>query len=198
MFHAVNKIQFYFFTNTLNEIINQNIIKFRNICIIYRPEKDISKNFTQITKIRSLCKKNKILFYIADNYQLVTRYKADGIFLSSSNKCFIKPMQTKNNFNIIGLAHNFFEYSIKTKQNCKEIMLSPIFYNKKYSNNKILGVIKFNLISIYWNAKLCALGGINLDNLKKLRICKVKSIAFVSLMNNSKIKKPIYLFSRWA
>jgi len=194
----VNKIQFFFFTNTLNEIIAKNIIKFKNICIIYRPEKDESKNFTQLAKIKSFCKKNKILFYIADNYQLITKYNADGIFLSSSNKSFLKPMKMKSNFNIIGLAHNFLEYSIKTKQNCKEIMLSPIFFNKKYSNNKILGVIKFNLISIYWNAKLCALGGINLDNLKKLRICKVKSIAFVSLMNNSKIKKPIYLFSRWA
>jgi thiamine-phosphate pyrophosphorylase len=194
----VNKIQFYFFTNILNETIVKNIIKFRNICVIYRPEEDGSKNSIQIIKIKNFCKKNKILFYIADNYKLATKHAADGIFLSSSNKSFLKPMQTKNNFYTLGSAHNFLEYSIKTRQNCKEVMLSPIFSNKKYSDNKILGVIKFNLISNYWNAALCALGGINLNNLKRLRMCRMKSIAFISLMNNPKIKKPTYLFGRWA
>jgi len=194
----VNKIQFYFFTNILNETIVKNIIKFRNICVIYRPEEDGSKNPIQIIKIKNFCKKNKILFYIADNYILANKYNADGIFLSSSNKSFVKPIQKKSNFNIIGSAHNLFEYSIKVRQNCEEIMLSPIFFNNKYSSNKTLGVIKFNLISNHWKVKLSALGGINLDNLKNLRICKIKSVAFISLMSNPKIKKPTYLFGRWA
>jgi thiamine-phosphate pyrophosphorylase len=194
----VNKIQFYFFTNILNETIVKNIIKFRNICLIYRPEEDGSKNSIQIIKIKNFCRKNKILFYIADNYILANKYNADGIFLSSSNKSFVKPIQKKSNFNIIGSAHNLFEYSIKVRQNCEEIMLSPIFFNNKYSSNKTLGVIKFNLISNHWKVKLSALGGINLDNLKNLRICKIKSVAFISLMSNPKIKKPTYLFGRWA
>ena len=194
----MNKIQFYFFTNILNETIVKNIIKFRNICVIYRPEEDGSKNPIQIIKIKNFCKKNKILFYIADNYILANKYNADGIFLSSSNKSFVKPIQKKSNFNIIGSAHNLFEYSIKVRQNCEEIMLSPIFFNNKYSSNKTLGVIKFNLISNHWKVKLSALGGINLDNLKRIRMCKIKSIAFISLMYDPKIKKPIYLFGRWA
>ena len=194
----MNKIQFYFFTNILNETIVKNIIKFRNICLIYRPEEDGSKNSIQIIKIKNFCRKNKILFYISDNYKLANKYNADGIFLSSSNKSFVKPIQKKSNFNIIGSAHNLFEYSIKVRQNCEEIMLSPIFFNNKYSSNKTLGVIRFNLISNYWKVKLSALGGINLDNLKNLRICKIKSVAFISLMSNPKIKKPTYLFGRWA
>jgi nicotinate-nucleotide pyrophosphorylase len=59
-------------------------------------------------------------------------------------------------------------------------------------------VIRFNLISNHWKVKLSALGGINLDNLKRIRMCKIKSIAFISLMHDPKIKKPIYLFGRWA
>ena len=185
----MNKIKFFFFTNILNETITNNIIKFKNIGIIYRPEKSESKNFTQLIKIKNFCKKNKISFYIADNYQLTTKYGANGIFLSSSNKNFIKPMQIKKNFYTIGLAHNCLEYSIKVKQNCKELMLSPIFFNKKYSPAKILGVIRFNLISNHWNVKLSALGGINLGNLKRLRMCKINSVAFISLMDDPKIKK---------
>jgi thiamine-phosphate pyrophosphorylase len=194
----VTKIQFYFFTNNLNEIITKNIIKFKNLCIIYKPEKDISKNYIQILKIKNFSKKNKVKFYIADDYKLANKFTADGIFLSSTNKSFIRPIQVKNDFNIIGSAHNTFEYWVKNRQNCKEVMLSPVFFNAKYSSNKILGITRFNLMSINWRLKLCALGGINLDNLRKLKMSKASSIAFISLMNGSKIKKPIYFFSRWA
>lgn len=192
------KVEFYFFTNVLNKIIINNIIRFKNICIIYRPEKDASKNLIQIPKIKNFCKTNRILFYIADSYKLATKYQANGIFLSSSNNNFTKPMQNKRNFVTIGSAHNSREYWIKNRQNCRIIMLSPIFFNEKYSKNKILGVTKFNLISYGWKTELCALGGINFINLKKLRMCKVKSAAFISLMNIPKIKKPTYLLGRWA
>jgi len=196
--NKITKIQFYFFTNNLNEIITKNIIKFKNLCIIYKPEKDISKNYIQILKIKNFSKKNKVKFYIADDYKLANKFTADGIFLSSTNKSFIRPIQVKNDFNIIGSAHNTFEYWVKNRQNCKEVMLSPVFFNAKYSSNKILGITRFNLMSINWSLKLCALGGINLDNLRKLKMSKASSIAFISLMNGSKIKKPIYFFSRWA
>lgn len=192
------KVQFYFFSNILNEIIIRNIIKFKNISIIYRPEIERSKNFIQIEIIKKFCQKNKILFYIADNYKLASFFKADGIFLSSKNKSFIKPILFKKNFSIIGSVHNSYEFWLKSRQNCKTIMLSPIFSNKKYSKNKILNVNKFNLLSNHWNVDVCALGGINFDNLKKIKMCKASSIAFVTLINSPKIKKPIYLKSRWA
>jgi len=194
----VNKIQFYLFSNILNEKIIENILKFKNICIIYRPEKEVGKNHIQIEKIRKFCKKYKIFFFIADNYRLAAKYSANGIFLSSLNKSFIRPLQIKNGFKIVGAAHNSIEYSIKTQQKCKKIMLSPLFFNEKYSSNQILGVIKFNLIAKYWKNELCALGGINLNNFKKIRMCKVSSVAFISLIYSPEIKKPIYLFSRWA
>ena len=190
----MNKIKFFFFSNTLNEIIIKNIIKFKNICIIYKPEKQVSTNDKQISEIKNFCKKNNIYFYIADNYKLAIKYNVDGIFLSSSNKNFIKPNQIKKNFDIIGSAHNTFEYSIKIQQNCRRIMLSPIFFNKKYSINKILNVAKFNLITRNWKSEVCALGGINLNNLKKIRMSKASSVAFISLINSPEIKKPIYLF----
>ncbi len=51
-------------------------------------------------------------------------------------------------------------------------MLSPIFFNRKYSINKILRIIKFNLITLNWNCNICALGGIKLDNLKMIKLTK--------------------------
>ena len=63
-------------------------------------------------------------------------------------------------------------------------MLSPIFFNKKYSLNKILHVNKFNLMTLGWKNNICALGGINLKNLKLINLTKSKSIAVKSLITN--------------
>jgi hypothetical protein len=79
------------------------------------------------------------------------------------------------------------------------IMLSPLFYNKKYSKNKILNVCKFNLISMNWAKKICALGGVNLNNLKKLNMTRSSAAAFVSLMKeNNQKKSPLTISSKRA
>ena len=62
------------------------------------------------------------------------------------------------------------------------IMLSPLFYNKKYSNNNILGTAKFRLISKDWKINVCALGGINKTNVNKVKLIKTKNIAFRSMI----------------
>jgi len=187
----MNNIRFYFFTDNLNESIIKNIYKFKNIAIIY---KNNNPNIEEIKIIKKFCKKNKILFFISDNIILAKKYDADGFFISSSNKKMFNFYHFKKSFCIIGSAHNMSEYQIKIRQTCKSIMLSPIFYNKKYSVNKILGVIKFNLISRQWRTNVCALGGINLRNLIKIKMTKASSVAFISLISETRIKKPVYYF----
>jgi thiamine monophosphate synthase len=195
----INNIKFYFFTSYINELIIKNILKFKNIAIIYKPESCKSVNYQQLDNIRKFSTYHRIALIIIDDIKLAAKYKADGFFISSNNKktynfsCYIK----KNIF-IIGSAHNTMEYFMKIRQGCSQIMLSPIFYNKKYSLNKILGVIKYNLISRDWIRKTIALGGINLNNLKKIKMTNATSVAFVSLINNDKIKKPTFLLEKWA
>jgi hypothetical protein len=64
-------------------------------------------------------------------------------------------------------------------------MLSPLFYNKKYSLNQILNTVKFNLITNDWKTQICALGGINTKNISKIKMLRKKtSIAFKSLIDN--------------
>ena len=78
-------------------------------------------------------------------------------------------------------------------------MLSPLFYNKKYSQNKILNVNKFNLITMGWDKKICALGGISSNNLKKLNMTKSSAAAFISLMKEDNQKKsPLTISSKRA
>lgn len=191
-------IKFYFFIDTLDEIIRKNIKNFKKLSFIYKSNSINDINHANIKTIKNFCKKNKIPFFISDNFKLAKKYGAEGIFLSSSYKK-IGNIVLKKNFKIIGSAHNQLEYSLKNKQSCEMIMLSPLFYNKKYSQNKILNVCKFNLLSMGWDKKICALGGISLNNLKKLNMTRCSAVAFISLMKeNNQKKSPLTISSKRA
>ena len=194
-----NDIKFYFFTDTLNEIITKNIKNFKKLSFIYKSNSINDINHTKINKIKNFCKTNKIPFFISDSFKLAKKYGADGIFLSSAYKKIGNIVLKKKNFKIIGSAHNQFEYYLKKQQLCEMILLSPLFYNKKYSQNMILNVCKFNLISMNWKKKICALGGINLNNLKKLNMTRSSAAAFISLMKqNGQKKSPLTISSKRA
>lgn len=188
--------------NKLNNEVKEKIKKFININIILYNFDDQADgqlkidNFNTVEAI-NYCKKNQLPFYITDNFKLALQTKANGIFLSAKNKKIIPKIQ-KLNFEIIGSAHNQIEYYFKKKQGCTLLMLSPIFFNKKYSENKILGPMKFNLMSSSWNNNLCALGGITSKTLSKIKLTRASSIAFVSLVLEAQIKKPAYFVSRRA
>lgn len=173
-----NKFDYYIFIEQLNDKIIDNILKFKNqrkkIHII------IIGNISDL--ILKFVKKNQIPFYVTDNLKLAIKHKAKGIFLTSKNKTLKNNMKEVKNFSIIGSAHNQLEYFIKNMQNCSMIMLSPIFYNSKYTYNQILNPIRFNLITQNWKNKTCALGGINSKNIKLINLTKCNSIGVKSLI----------------
>jgi thiamine-phosphate pyrophosphorylase len=186
----LNYLENFFFTSSLNYIIKENLRKFKNISIIYNTDKN-SLNVSEFLKIREFCKKEKIKIYFPDNIKLAIKLGADGLFISSKNNKIFQPY--KKSFKIIGAIHNQNEFYFKLLQKCEYFLLSPIFNNSKYSDNKILGTIKFNLISRNWRCKLIALGGINSKNFKKIYLTKSAGVGFVSWIKEALIKKPVYL-----
>ena len=189
-FNKFYQEKFYFFTTYINEQMIKNVVKFKNIAIIYNNKYiDNENNFLNIKKF---CKNNNIKFFILDNFRLAVKYKLDGIILSHNNKrAYLNLNNYKKNFKIIGKVHSQNEYSFKIKQNCTTILLSPIFQNLKYNTSKILSISKFNQISKDWRTNVYALGGINFENIKKIKMTKAKGIGFISLALNHKIKKPV-------
>lgn len=182
----------YVFLEEINNSIKDNLVKFRNINIIIDINENNSKNLENQLSIIKFAKKNRIPFLIKNDFQKSVKYKANGILLSSDNKKITKPILLKKNFYIAGSAHNQFEYAQKLKQKCHLLMLSPIFFNEKYSKNKILDILKFNNKTINWKANLCALGGINSKTLKKIKLTKCVAIGFKKFISSSEIKKPAY------
>ena len=57
----------YIFINDINDLIPVNIVKISNIQLIYNSHDFKSEKFV---KIKNFCIKNKIKFYILDNYYL--------------------------------------------------------------------------------------------------------------------------------
>jgi thiamine monophosphate synthase len=180
---------YYIFLEELNEIIIKNILILKN----KKYRLNIITSDRNIYQISRFAKIYRIPFYVIDNTKAAIKNYASGVFLSSKNKGLSNNLINLTKLNFIGSAHSQLEYYIKKIQNCRTIMLSPIFFNKKYSRNKILGPIKFNLISLNWNCKLCALGGIKFNNLKMVNLTKVKAISFMSLMKEEDLNKKAHL-----
>jgi thiamine monophosphate synthase len=177
-----NKLDYYIFIEEINEIIIQNIISLKrkklklNIIISI-------KNSDEIVKF---AKENQLPLFVIDDVKYAIKNDASGVFLTSKNKCLRNNIKETTKLIVIGSAHNQFEYYLKQKQNCTTIMLSPIFYNNKYSNHKILNQIKFNLITLNWKTKICALGGISYKNIMLINLTKSTSIGIKSLITKKK------------
>jgi thiamine-phosphate pyrophosphorylase len=187
-----NYLENFFFTSSLNSIIKKNLRKLINVSIVYKLDNN-NLNINEFLKIKEFCKKERIKIYFPDNIKLAIKLGADGLFISSKNNKIFQPY--KKSFKIIGAIHNQNEFYFKLLQKCEYLFLSPIFNNPKYSDNKILGTIKFNLISQNWRYKLIALGGINSKNFKKIYLTKSTGVGFVSWINEALIKKPVYFLN---
>ena len=172
------RLKYYIFLDELNEKIIKNIqnLKKRKIDLKLIVSEKI------LFSILDFVKYSKIPFFIIDNVKLATKHKANGIFLTSKNRGLINITKGSQRIEVIGSAHNQYEYFLKERQGCSTIFLSPIFYNKKYSLNKILHIQKFNLITLNWKKSIGALGGINLKNLKLIKLIRSKSIGIKSLI----------------
>jgi thiamine-phosphate pyrophosphorylase len=172
----------YVFLNKIDNIIKRNLLKFNNIHIIINIDEKNEKDLENQLNIIKFARKNKIPFLFKNDYRKSIKFKSDGILIDNKNKNIAKPIFLKKKFLIIGLVHNQIEYYKKLIQGCKIVMLSPIFYNDKYTNNKILGINKFNLISKDWKSNICALGGISKNNIKKINMTKASHIGFSKLI----------------
>ena len=73
-------IKFYFFIDTLDEIIKKNIKNFKKLSFVYKSDSINDINHTNIETIKNFCKKNKIPFFISNNFKLAKNMKLTGYF----------------------------------------------------------------------------------------------------------------------
>jgi thiamine monophosphate synthase len=174
------KNQLFYFINKLSEKDLNNILKYKNLNVVYVYNK--IDPLDQIIYLRNFCKKNKIKFYLSNNLKITNYLKPDGIHLAAQNKRAI--LNIKKNINIIGTVYNQRDYYRKICQGCSAVFLSPIFFTNKYSYNKKLEVIKFNLLSKNWKVNVLALGGIKSGNIRKINLTKTVGFGGISFFED--------------
>jgi len=184
------KKKYFLFTESIKDIDFRKIKKHKKFVIIYRNNKKNEKIF-DLLKFRQRCKLKSIEFFVANDFYLTIKLKANGIYLSGSNKS-LKALSLKRlNYKIIGSAHNAKEINTKQKQGCRYILLSRLFLVSYKKSMSFLDVNKFNKFT-YLFKNLVPLGGINKDNLNKLRSVNCNGFAILSEVK----KKPAKIFSR--
>jgi len=167
----------------INEFDTKNIYKLdKNTGIIFR-NYNSKINLKSIISLKNFCKKKGYKFFLANNIKLALKLKLDGAYIPSFNKDtkHLSFSLTKN-FIILGSAHNNKEIKIKEKQSVKVIFLSSIF--KK--NKNYLGINKFKLLTKLTKTKIVALGGISVENLKKLKLTNCFGFAGISFYEQKK------------
>ena len=180
-----NPYIFYFINKyNIDELANLG----KNINIIFRSYNK-SHKIDELKSIKKFCKISKRNFYLSNDIQLALKLGLDGVYIPSFNKSvnFATKYSLPNNFEIIGSAHDINEIRIKKSQKCSKIFLSPIFKSKKYQ--KSLSTLKFNFMTISQNIDFIALGGINENNYKRLKLTRVIGFAGISWIKKNGLKK---------
>ena len=133
-------------------------------------------------EIKKICKKNKNKFYLANNIALVNKLNLDGAYIPSFNKSLSVLRLNKDKMHLLGSAHNTREIFEKKKQKMDLIFLSPLF--KVTKSKKFLDINKFNNLVKNYNQSFIALGGLNNNNFKKLKILNCYGFASISYISS--------------
>ena len=96
------------------------------------------------------------------------------------------------NLIILGSAHNQKEIQEKISQKCTGIFLAPLFKMKKYKQS--LGLCRFNYLTYKNDVNFFALGGINKNNIRRLKMLNIKGFAGIRMFKKKPAsKRPVFL-----
>ena len=170
-------LKFYCFIDKYDKSLIDNLKN--NVSVIYRNYSSKS-HLETIKKIKEICKKRGLKFYLSNNIKLAINLNLDGAYIPSFNKDFIfNSFKVKKNFKLLGSAHTLNEIRIKEKQNIECIFLSPLFKNNKIK--RALGIYRFINLKNLTKKNVVALGGIKSTNFNIIKTINVSNIASISL-----------------
>ena len=172
----------YYFIDDFNKDHIRSLNK--NISIIYR---NYSEKYNQekILEIKKFCKKINKKFFLANDVNLTDKLNLDGAYIPAFNNSLSVYKLKNKNMLLLGSAHNLKEICQKKKQGINVIFLSPTF--KVSKSNNFLGVAKFNLLSSFVGGKTIALGGVNKNSIKQIKMLNCYGFASISYIKENNI-----------
>ena len=184
-----NKIKSNSFYNQLEQIYKLKKVAFFQL----RLKKESKKNKLIIgKKIQKLCKKYKVKYIINDDPLLAKEINADGCHLGQTDMNIVLARKILKK-HIIGITcHNSKKLIKKAIKNKASYIALGAFFSTKTKRTKYKASIKvLNWAKKTTNIPIVAIGGIKLNNYKKLLLNKVNFLAISSYIWNNKKYKPI-------
>ena len=143
-------------------------------------------------KIKTICKKYKVKFLINDDPLLAKKLNADGCHLGQKDMDLIKARKILKN-KIIGITcHNSINLAKRAIEEDADYLAFGAFYSSKTK------IVKYKAnLTILKSVKkittlpIVAIGGIKLNNYKKLLLNKANFLAISGYIWNNKKYKPL-------
>ena len=178
-------------------LISPNKIKsnsfYNQLKQIYKLKKESKKNKLRIgKKIQKLCKKYKVKYIINDDPLLAKEINADGCHIGQTDMNIVLARKILKK-HIIGITcHNSKKLIKKAIKNKASYIALGAFFSTKTKRAKYNASIKvLNWAKKTTNIPIVAIGGIKLNNYKKLLLNKANFLAISSYIWNNKKYKPI-------
>ena len=189
-----NKIKNDLFYTDLALIFNTKKVSFFQL----RLKKETNKTKLEIgKKIKKICKKYKVKFLINDDPKLAKKLNADGCHLGQKDMNILKARKILKN-KIIGITcHNSISLAKNAIDNGADYLAFGAFYTsqtKKIRYKANLKILK--LARKITNTSIVAIGGIKLNNYKKLLLNKANFLAISGYIWNNKKYKPLEAIKR--
>jgi len=184
-----NKIKSNDFYVDLGQVLSSKKVSFFQL----RLKKETYKNKIYVgKKIKKICKKYKVKFLINDDPTLTKKLNADGCHLGQKDMDIQKARKILKN-KIIGITcHNSINLANKAIKDGADYLAFGAFYSSKTKKVKYKTNIKIlDLAKKITNIPIVAIGGIKLNNYKKLLLNKANFLAISDYIWNNKKYKPL-------
>ena len=176
------------FFKHLEEIFKTKKISFFQLRLKKTPKKKI---LAIGKKIKKICIKNKVKFIINDDPFLAKKIGADGCHIGQKDICIQKARKILQQ-KIIGVTcHNSKKLIKKAIKNKADYIAIGAFFPSKTKKIKFkanLGLLKYT--KKITKIPIISIGGINLNNYKKLLLNKSNFLAISGYVWNNKKYKP--------
>jgi thiamine-phosphate pyrophosphorylase len=184
-----NKIKKDNFYTDLDQVLSSKKVSFFQLRL---KKETYIKKISIGKKIKKICKKHKVKFIINDEPVLAKKLNADGFHLGQKDMKILKARKILKN-KIIGVTcHNSINLAKKAIKDKVDYLAFGAFYSSQTKKVKYKASIKIlNLAKKITNIPIIAIGGINLNNYKKLLLNKANFLAISSYIWNNKKYKPL-------
>ena len=177
------------FYNNLIEVLKYKKVSFFQLRL---KKENFKKKLLIGKKIKKICRKYDVKFLINDDVNLSKKLDADGCHLGQKDMNIIRARNLLKN-KIIGITcHNSINLAKKAIKNNADYLALGAFYSSRTKKTKYKANIKtLNFVKKLTNIPIVAIGGIKLNNYKKLLLNKANFLAISGYIWNNYNYKPI-------